>query len=54
MLFSEMRFLKIKTRVKYGVTSFDLNLVKLREITDYGKSSISSLIFYYHLTTFSF
>ena len=48
MSLSEMHLLKIKTRVKYGVSSFELNLLKLREITDYGKSSISSLIFYYH------
>ena len=40
---SEIHLLKIKTRVKYGVTSFELNFVKLLEITtNYGKRSISS------------
>ena len=38
MPLSEMHLLKIKTRVKHGVSSFELNLVKLQEITDYGKT----------------
>ena len=48
MPISEMHLLNVKKRVKYGVSSFELNLVKLRKITDYGKSSTFSLIFYYH------
>ena len=38
---SELHLLKI-ARVKYAVSSFELNLVKLQEITNYGKSPISS------------
>ena len=46
MSLSELNLLKIKTRVKYGVSSSELNLVKLREITNNGKSLILSSIFY--------
>ena len=41
MPLSELHLLKIKTRVKYGVSSFELGLVKLPEITNCGKSSVS-------------
>ena len=55
MPLSELHLLKIKTRVKYGVRYFELNMVKLREITNYGKSSISSInSFVLVLTKFSF
>ena len=39
---SELHMLKIKTRVKYEVSPFEETYLKLRKITCYGKSSISS------------
>ena len=42
MPLSEINLLKVKTKVKCGVSSFELTEVKLQEITNYGKSSVSS------------
>ena len=42
---SELHFLEIKTRVKYGVSPLGWALLKLRERTNYGKCSTSLLIF---------
>ena len=42
MLLSELHLSKRKTRIKYGVNTFELYLMKLRKITSYRKSSISS------------
>ena len=43
MSLSELHLLKIKTRVKYGDSSFQLNLVKLWETMNYEK--VQSLVF---------
>ena len=44
---SDLNMLKIKGSVNYRVIPFEWTLLKLREITNYGKNSISSF-YYFH------
>ena len=42
MPLGKQHLLKIKTTIKYGATSFELNSLKLRERRNCGKNSTSS------------